>query len=224
IRTAILFSFETAPQFILVTSAGPSEGKTVCAANLAVTMAQAGSKVLLIDCDMRRPRLHKIFGTSRDSGVSGVITGQDKLNDVIFSSGVNNLHILPVGPIPPNPSEILGSRNMASFIEVLRKKYTRIIVDSPPLTAVTDSVVLAKAADGVLLVIRAADTPRQIVKNGITQLHSVHANIMGAVLNGVNTGRDGYHYQYYYYYYGEDDPDKKKKSKRNKKHSKTKSK
>ena len=109
---------------------------------------------------------------------------------------------------------------MTSFIEALRKKYTRIVVDSPPLTAVTDAVVLAKAADGVLLVVRAADTPRQVVQNGLTQLQSVSANLLGAVLNGVNTGRDGYHYQYYYYYYGEDDPDKKKKSSRNKKHSK----
>ncbi|MBW2593388.1 MAG: polysaccharide biosynthesis tyrosine autokinase [Deltaproteobacteria bacterium] len=211
IRTGILYSSaDRPPQVILVTSAGPSEGKTVCAANLAVTMAQAGSRVLLIDCDMRRPRVHKMFDQSRDQGLSSVLVGNVDVREAIINTGVENLDILPVGPIPPNPSEILGSRKMVDLIEGLKKDYVRIVLDSPPVTAVTDAVILAQEADGTILVIRAGDTPRQIVQNGLTQLQSVNAGILGAVLNGIKTGRDSYYYyQYYYYYYGEDGQKKK---------------
>jgi len=169
IRTGILYSSaDRPPQVILVTSAGPSEGKTVCAANLAVTMAQSGSRVLLIDCDMRRPRVHKMFDQSRDQGLSSVLVGNVDVREAIINTGVENLDILPVGPIPPNPSEILGSRKMVDLIEGLKKDYVRIVLDSPPVTAVTDAVILAQEADGTLLVIRAGDTPRQIVQNGLT--------------------------------------------------------
>jgi len=220
IRTAILFSSpDTAPQTILVTSAGPSEGKTVCATNLAITMAQAGSRVLLLDCDMRRPRIHKMFKSRRNKGVSSVIVGKDELDDAITPTGINNLDIINVGPIPPNPSELLGSGNMGQLMASLRKKYKRIVIDSPPITAVTDAVVLAKSADGVVLVVRVGDTPRQVVQNGLKQLQSVNAHILGVVLNGVDTERDSYYYyQYYYYYYGDDDQ-KKKKDRRKKKKS-----
>lgn len=219
IRTGILYSSaDRPPQVILVTSAGPGEGKTVCAANLAVTMAQAGSRVLLIDCDMRRPRVHKIFNQSRDKGISSVLVGDGNVRDAIINTGVENLDILPVGPIPPNPSEILGSNKMADLIEELKKDYVRIVLDSPPVTAVTDAVVLAQKADGTILVVRAGDTPRQIVENGLSQLQTVNAGILGAVLNGIKTGRDSYYYyQYYYYYYG-DDGQKKKNTRRRKRH------
>ncbi len=218
IRTAILFSSaDAAPQTILVTSAGPSEGKTVCTANLAITMAQAGSRVLLLDCDMRKPRVHKIFNCKRGKGVSSIMVGKDPLKDTIIHTGINNLDVIPVGPIPPNPSELLGSKNMGNFIEVLRKNYQRIVIDSPPITAVTDALVLSQFADGVVLVIRAGDTPRQVVQNGLQQLRSVNSRILGAVLNGVDTGRDSYYYyQYYYYYYGDDGREKKKGPKKKK--------
>ncbi|MEW6672082.1 MAG: polysaccharide biosynthesis tyrosine autokinase [Thermodesulfobacteriota bacterium] len=206
IRTGILFSSaDKAPQVILVSSSGPGEGKTVCASNLAITMAQSGSRVVLLDCDMRRPRLHKVFNISREVGVSNVLVGSTALADALVADVAPNLDVIPCGPIPPNPAEIIGSSKMKELIEALRKTYTRVIIDSPPVTAVTDSVVLAQAADGLIVVIRAGDTPRQIVRNGVTHLKGLNAPILGAVLNGVHTGKDSYYYyQYYYYYYGED--------------------
>jgi len=123
---------------------------------------------------------------------------------------------VPCGPIPPNPAEIVGSNRMETLLKGLRKEYSHIIIDSPPIMAVTDGVVLAKFADGVVLVIRAGDTPREVVRNGIGQLQGVNARILGALLNGVDTGRDSYYYyQYYYYYYGEDG-EKQRKSRRKK--------
>ena len=216
IRTGILFSSADAePQVILVSSAGPEEGKTSCAANLAVTMAQSGSRVLIIDCDMRRPRIHKLFNIGRDTGISSVLVGSSELNDVVVTADIANLDIIPCGPIPPNPSELLGSRKMEHLIKTLRKKYTRIIIDSPPLTAVTDSVLLSKVVDGTILVIRAGETPRQVVQNGLSQLRTVNAHVLGAVLNGVTTGKDSYYYyQYYYYYYGDDSQRNKKNKKK----------
>ncbi|MCJ7810123.1 MAG: polysaccharide biosynthesis tyrosine autokinase, partial [Desulfobulbaceae bacterium] len=206
IRTGVLFSSaDKPPQVILVSSSGPGEGKTVCASNLAVAMAQSGSRVVLLDCDMRRPRLHKMFNISREVGVSNVLVGSSTLAEAMVVDAVPNLDVIPCGPIPPNPSEMIGSNKMKDLIETLRKDYTRIIIDSPPVTAVTDSAILAQAADGLILVIRAGDTPRQIVLNGVSHLKAMNAPILGAVLNGVNTGKDSYYYyQYYYYYYGED--------------------
>ena len=124
---------------------------------------------------------------------------------------IENLDVSPCGPIPPNPSEILGSKKMELLIETLRKTYTRIVIDSPPITAVTDALVLSKTVDGVVLVIRAGETHRQVVQNGLAQLNSVNAHVLGALLNGVYTGRDSYYYyQYHYYYYGDDGQEKKK--------------
>jgi len=206
IRTGVLFSSaDKSPQVILVSSSGPGEGKTVCASNLAVTMAQAGTRVVLLDCDMRRPRQHKLFNISREVGVSNVLVGSNTLAEALVADVIPNLDVIPCGPIPPNPSEIIGSNKMKDLIAALRKDYARIIIDSPPVTAVTDSVVLAQAADGVIVVIRAGDTPRQIVLGGIFHLKALNAPILGAILNGVRTGKDSYYYyQYYYYYYGED--------------------
>ena len=222
IRTGILFSSaEKAPQVILVTSAGPAEGKTSCATNLAVTMAQAGSKVLVLDCDMRRPRVHKVFDIPKEAGISAILVGTGELKDAVAQTAVQNLDVIPCGPIPPNPSEILGSNKMRRFIEALRSRYDRIVIDTAPITAVTDAVVLSSTVDGVVLVIRAAETPRQIVQNGLSQLQTVNAHILGAVLNGVKTGRDSYYYyQYYYYYYREDGERKKGFWKKNRDKSK----
>jgi capsular exopolysaccharide synthesis family protein len=218
VRTGILFSSpDNAPQAILVSSAGPGEGKTLCAANLAVTMAEAGSRVVLLDCDMRRPRVHRLFDIGRDIGISNLLVKSTEIEEARVATETPNLDVIPCGPIPPNPSEIIGSKRMIQLIDSLRKDYDRIIIDSPPLTAVTDSVILAQASDGVILIVRAGDTPRQVVLNGVTQLNSVNSHILGAVLNGVNTGKDSYYYyQYYYYYYGEDGR-RKKRNQRQKK-------
>lgn len=217
IRTSLFFSAaDNAPRVVLVTSAAPAEGKTMTAANVAVTMAQAGNRVLVIDCDMRRPRMHRMFNVPRDRGVSNVLVGNCSLEEAIIPSSVQGLDVLPAGPVPPNPSEMLGSQNMGKLFQALRGRYDRIIVDSPPITAVTDAVILTRLTDGVLLVVRAGETHREIVKNGIALLQGASANILGAILNGVNMGRDSYYYyQYYYYYYGEDG-DRKRKTKRKK--------
>ena len=215
IRTGILFSSaETEPRVILVSSAGPKEGKTITTVNLAITMAQSGNRVVLLDCDMRRPKIHKLFDLSRERGMSNILVGGCTINEAVAHSQIPNLDVIPSGPIPPNPSEMLGSNRMTDLLDKLKGHYKRIIIDSPPITAVTDAVVLAKLLDGVVLVIRVGETPREVIQNGLGQLQSVNANILGAVLNSVDMGRDSYHYyQYYYYYYGEDGEGKKKSRK-----------
>ena len=219
IRTGILFSSaDTTPQVIMVTSAGPKEGKTVSSANLSVTMANAESRTLLVDGDMRRPRIHKVFEMDRKIGLSSILVGTESPEDAIVASSIQGLDILPVGPIPPNPSEIIGSKKMEQFLNDLRKKYARIIIDSPPISAVTDAVALAQMVDTTLLVIRAGETPRQVIQNSLEQLYAVNANVLGAILNAVSVGRDSYYYyQYYYYYYGEDGDRKKRNQKRKRK-------
>ncbi len=225
IRTNILFSTaESVPQVILISSSGPREGKTITAANVAITMAQAGSKIVILDCDMRRPEIHNLFGATRDRGMSNILVGIDNIGEIIQSTKIPNLDVITSGPIPPNPSEMLGSKRMESLINALRKKYNHILIDSPPVTAVTDALVLSKSADGVIMVIRTGDTARQIVKNGMDQLNNVGAHIIGAVLNGIDLSSNKYsycYYQYYRYYYGEDGEKKKPTGKKRKKRSKT---
>ncbi len=216
IRTGILFSSaDSSPQVILVTSAGPREGKTITAANVAITMAQTGGRVVILDCDMRRPKVHKVFETSRDKGMANILVGSCEVDEAIIATAIPNIDIVPSGPIPPNPSEILGSHRMEGLIKTLRARYERIIIDSPPVTAVTDAVILSRMVDGVVLIIRAGEVHREIIKNALSQLRSVNARLLGAVLNGVEMGRDSYYYyQYYYYYYGEDGEKRKKVTRR----------
>ena len=218
IRTNILFSSaDIAPQVLLISSSAPSEGKTITAANLAVVMAQMGNKVLLIDCDMRKPKLNKVFETTRDRGLSTILVGGCEIAEATMPTKIPNLDIISSGPLPPNPSEIIGSHRMAAVMQELRQKYERIIIDSPPITAVTDASILAKYADGAIMVIRCGETHLEIIKNGLTQLNSVNAHMFGAILNCVNTGREGYYYyQYHYYYYGEDGHKKRKTGSRKK--------
>lgn len=204
IRTGILYSSaDNTPQTILITSASPGEGKTSCASNIAAVMAQSGGRILLLDCDMRRPKLHRLFRINPKVGLSSVLVKVGELKNAIQPTGIENLDMIPCGPTPPNPSELLGSDQMRLLLERLRKRYTRIIIDSSPVTAVTDSVLLAKEADAVVMIVRAGETPRPSVKAALEQLAAVEANVIGAVLNSVQADRDGYHYyQYYYYYYG----------------------
>ena len=217
IRTNILFSSaESVPQVILITGVGPQEGKTITTANLAVTMAQADSKIVILDCDMRRANVHKVFGTANDHGISNLLVGNSNMREAILHTRIPNLDVIPCGPIPPNPSELLGSTRMTTLLNSLRKHYAHILIDSPPSIAVTDAVVLSKSVDGVILVIRAGYTAKEIIKSGIAQFGAVGTHILGVVLNGVDMSRDRYHYQYYYYYYGKDG-DRRKESRRKKK-------
>lgn len=204
IRTAILFSAaDVRPQVVLITSARPGEGKTLCAVNIAVAMAQTGCRTLIIDCDMRRPRVHKIFETGENKGLSVLLVGNCELGEAIIPTDIENVDVLPSGAIPPNPSELLGSKTMENLLQELRKTYARIIIDSPPITAVTDSIVISHLVDGIVLVIRTADTPRQVVYNALMSLKAANARVLGAILNAVTIGRDSYYYYHnYYYYYG----------------------
>lgn len=208
IRTKILFSSaELAPKVIMFTSSMAQEGKTTTSANLAVTMAQAGSKVLLIDCDLRRPRVHHLLGINRDIGITNVLVGNSDLNDVIAETAIPNLYAIACGPIPPNPSELLGAKQMGKTLDTLSEKFDRIIIDTPPISAVTDAVVMAKYVEGVVMVIRANRTKYELIQSALKNLASINAIILGAVLNDVDMEKNAYYYQNYYYqdYYEEDD-------------------
>lgn len=185
---------------LLVTSAGPSEGKSTTLSNLAITFAQAGNRVIVIDADLRRPYLHRIFQVSNLRGLTSALVGNATLEEVILGTNVPSLEIIPSGPIPPNPSEMLGSTRMQEFLDQLADHADIIIIDSPPVVAVTDAAVLAQVVDGVILVASAGLVTRDMAQRAKAQLEAVKAKILGVVLNGVKDEGAGY---YYYYYYGE---------------------
>jgi len=200
IRTNLLFMAPDHPyKSILVTSAGPSEGKTTVACCIAVAMAQAGQRVCLVDCDLRRPRMHRIFKERSDRGVTTALLDESGLGDNAIATDVPNLSVVPAGPIPPNPAELFHSQRFATFITSLTDRFDRVIIDSPPIVAVTDAAVLSRLCDGVVLVVRAFSTTKDIVRHGSRVLQDVGAKMAGIVLNAVNLNRQ--EYQYYYYYY-----------------------
>lgn len=197
LRTNIQYSsFDKEYRVILVTSSEPGEGKSTTSGNLALSLAQGDKKVILVDCDLRKPSLHKKFKISNLYGLSDVLIGKETLEDA--SSKKGNLTILTAGKIPPNPSEMLASNAMTNLIEELKESFDYIILDTPPVQAVTDSQILSTKADGTILVVRAEKTKKDSVQNSISLLKKVNANIIGTVLNGVDNSRHKY-----YYYYGE---------------------
>ncbi len=206
IRTNLLFMSPDKPfKRMLVTSSGPQEGKSTTAINLGIAMAQSGNRVLIIDTDMRRPRLHKAFGVSNEVGVSSLVVGEGKLDAALKSTEVPGLFLLPCGPIPPNPAELMHTKAFGDLLEQLGEKFDRLILDSPPVGAVADAVVLATRVDGVVVVLKAGRTHRDMAKRTVKALRDVNANIYGAVLNDVNLERSkygDYYYGYAYRYYG----------------------
>lgn len=188
-------SFDKEYKVIVVTSSEPGEGKTTTAGNLALSMAQGDKRVILIDCDLRKPSLHKEFRISNLVGLSDVIVGKADLIKAIHKHN-NNLVVLTSGKIPPNPSEMLSSKTMGQLLETLRESFDYIILDTPPVQAVTDSQILSTKADGTILVVRAEKTKKDSVENTLNLLKKVNANIIGTVLNGVEASRN----KYYYYY------------------------
>ena len=199
LRTNIQYSsfFDKEYKVIVITSSEPGEGKSTTAGNLALCMAQGDKKVILIDCDLRKPSLHKKFKVSNLVGLSDVIIGKENLLSAIHRYN-KNLVLLTSGKIPPNPSEMLSSKAMESLLEELKGAFDYIILDTPPVQAVTDSQILSTKADGTILVVRAERTKKDSVNNAINLLKKVNANIIGTVLNGINVSRNKY-----YYYYGE---------------------
>lgn len=201
IRTSIMFSSPDKPlRRLLVTSANAGEGKTTVAANLAITLAQLNRNVLLLDCDLRRPRIHKIFEVNNDNGLTGAILDPTGVFDHVVATRIPKLSILPSGVIPPNPSELFHSQTFAEVLDKLGERFDVIVMDSPPLGPVTDSAVLAPQCDGAVLVVRAQHTSKLSALRATRQLHSVGANLIGTVLNAFSPlGKNPYYYRGYEY-------------------------
>jgi capsular exopolysaccharide synthesis family protein len=200
IRTNILFMSPDHPvRTMVITSPSPQEGKTTSAINLAIAMAEAGGRVLLIDTDMRRPRLHRSFAVPNQVGVSTLILGNSKLEDAIKHTEIPNLDVLPCGPLPPNPSELLHTKRFAQILEDCKGRYERIILDSPPTSAVTDPAVLGNLADGVILIVKGASTTREAAAHARRQLVSAKCRLLGVIVNEIDFSNPGYGYHYYYY-------------------------
>jgi capsular exopolysaccharide synthesis family protein len=198
-RTNVLFAAaDEGSRSLVVTSTGPGEGKTMVAANLAIGFAQAGQRVILIDADMRRPRVHQIFGQNQEPGLSNLMVGHAVASATICKSGVPGLWLLNAGRIPPNPAELLGSRRFKEFIALLSQHFDAVIIDSPPIMAVTDSAIVASAASGIVFVVGAEMTSRQAARHAIEQLQNGRPRFFGAVLNRVELERNSYYYSGYY--------------------------
>ncbi len=204
IRTNLMFmSTEHPLDRLLITSAGPRDGKTTTTTNIGAVMAQSGARVLLIDTDMRRPRLHEALGLEARGGLSSLLLGEADYDEVIVETRVPNLHVLPSGPIPPNPTELMHTERFQQVLRDLDERYDRLIFDSPPVSPVTDATILSSFVDGVMLVVKAGRTQKALLGRSIDQLRKVNANIVGVVLNDVDVTRRNaaYYYGYYYGYY-----------------------
>lgn len=213
LRTNIQFSSpDKKIKSILITSSGPSEGKTTTSVNLAVAIAQAGSRVIIIDCDQRKPMVHKFLKASNLLGLSNLLIGEVTIDEAVISSGVENLYILSSGTMPPNPSELLASDKMKTLLNTLKETYDYIILDTPPVIMVADAQILSKYADGCILVIASGEVDRKAAAKAKESLEIVNAKIIGVVLNKLDTKRKGY-YSYYSNFYYSDYGQRKKKSK-----------
>ncbi len=193
IRTNLTFmSVDDPIRSFVVTSALPLEGKTTVASNVAISLAQFGRSVLLVDSDLRRPRLHRVLEVDNDVGLTSLIEGRSTLNAALHKTKIDGLSVLTSGPIPPNPSELLHSAAFARVKEELLKHFDYVLFDSPPMGAVTDAVILASQVDGALLVIRAGTSTLHAVSGARKQLNSVSARLLGAVLNDADVKIKGY--------------------------------
>lgn len=201
VRTNLLFCSPDKPlKTLLVTSSNPVEGKTMTVVHIGIVMAQSGHRTLVVDTDMRRPRLHKALRVTNEVGASRVIVGESDIDSAIKSTDVPNLFIMPCGPIPPNPAELIQTEKFTALVRKLEEKFDRVIFDSPPVLAVTDAALLSRVTDGVVLVVRAGRTNRDAVVRAKQILDSVQARLVGAILNDVNLKNPHYYYHYYHYY------------------------
>jgi polysaccharide biosynthesis transport protein len=211
IRTNLTFMNPDHPyKRLLVTSAAPSEGKTTVACSIAIALAQAGQRVCIIDGDLRKPRLHRIFDRVGDQGVSNVIVGDATVDEVAKPTMIENLWSIPAGPAPPSPADLLHSAKFKKLLADLSDRFDRVVIDSPPIVPVTDAAIMSTQVDGTVFVVRAFQTSRQMIRQGLRSLRDVDSPVVGVVLNAVNLNRGEYSYSYHYYYhreaYGEEVP------------------
>jgi polysaccharide biosynthesis transport protein len=218
-RTSLLLASATSPKVIVITSSFAREGKTTTSVNLATVLAQMGKPVLLIDADLRRPRLQKVFQGKMNLGLVNYLAANIPFDDVIQATEVPNLSVVLSGPIPPNPSELLASDRMKHLIEDVRSKYAYVIFDSPPVLAVTDAIVLAASADGVVLTVHGGQTPRELVQRSAEKLRQANIPVLGAILNNLDLHQYGYTYRKSYYDYYESNEDENRQPERPRKSS-----
>jgi receptor protein-tyrosine kinase len=213
LRTNLQFlTVDNPPRVILVSSASPSEGKSTAAINIALALAEAEQNVVLVDGDLRRPRIAKYLDVVGSVGMSNALSGAAPLTEVLQKTKYPQLSVLAAGPTPPNPSELLGSRTAEKMFGELRTQFDYVIIDSAPLLAVTDGAVLAAHADGALVVVRAGKTKRDQLKHAMGMLHDVGATLLGGVLTMMPTRGSGVYSYNYYYYYGGNYGDEKQRS------------
>ncbi len=207
IRTSILLSSsEKTPKRISITSPNPSEGKTTTVINTAIALSQTGARVLIIDADMRKPRVHKIFNHENGTGLSTFLSGHGDLDAIVKKSEVPNLFYIPSGPVPPNPSELLGSNLFKKMLESLEARFDHVLLDSPPVLGFADAIILASSVNGVILTVLGGRTPRETLQRAKEAVQQTQTKILGVVINRVDIRRSDYGYYYYRYhsYYGEE--------------------
>lgn len=197
LRTSLLYSLvDATPKAIVITSPGAGEGKSTTCANLGVVLAQAGKGVLVIDCDLRKPKMHQLFGLRNLQGVVNVMVGETSLTEVTQNAEVPELKVVTSGPVPPNPTELLGSRRFSDLLDETRQAFDYVLLDTPPVEAVTDATILAGQTDGTLLVFNAKATRKGAVRQSVHGLQSVGANVLGTVMNSAKTDKGSYYYGY----------------------------
>jgi len=209
LRTNIQFAGLDQPcRCIVVTSATAGEGKTTSVANFGVVAAQAGSRVCLVDSDLRRPSLHRVFGFDNTHGLTTALVEGSSLAEVARPTRVPNLSLVTSGPLPPNPAELVGSKRMRELLEGATSAFDLVLCDSPPVIAVADGVALSAQCDGVILIVRVGVVSHDVIRRAAEQIEAVKGKILGVLLNDVNLDRDGYHYTYYRYYQASGGDDK----------------
>ncbi|HEV8617399.1 MAG TPA: CpsD/CapB family tyrosine-protein kinase [Methylomirabilota bacterium] len=202
LRTSIQFAgLDHKCRSIVVTSSSPGEGKSTTVANFGVVTAQTGARVCLVDSDLRRPTLHRLFGLGNSRGLTSALLEGLPFAEVAQSTSVPNLFVLSSGPLPPNPAELVGSNRMRECMETAASEFDMILLDSPPVVSVADAIALAAFADGVVMVVQAGKVPHDVVRRAMGQIEAVKGRILGVVMNSVNLKRDGYYYDYYRYYH-----------------------